>query len=200
MSVCARASLPRSAKPHDNTDIFWCAPRTVHYGSSRVCCSTMRQLLCVLAVLLTSPLLCACSECDTQPSDDLLERIISTLNASWDVEVSNSQVLCDGKDNETMTLAVAFKPCKNESCDSRVVVTDVTCTSEGMWEQASVVEVLSDSYESLASGSTDCSTCVDEDTFATYPESTFLDYNQTTHCLCKCRGPVWLRELMCTRY
>ena len=156
-----------------------------------LCCSTMRQLLCVLAVLLTSPLLCACSGCDTPPSDDLFESIISTLNASWDVEISDAQVLCDARDNG---LAVAFKPCGDESCDSRAIVTDVTCTFEEIWEIASVSELPFDSYEALSSGCTDCSTCVDEDIFATYPESRFLDYNETTHCLCKCRRTLWLRE------
>ena len=153
-----------------------------------LCCSTMRQLLCVLAVLLTSPLLCACSGCYTPPSDDLFESIISTLNASWDVETSDTQVLCDARDNGTKTLAVAFKPCGDESCDSRAIVTDVTCTSEEIWELASVCELPFDSYEALSSRRTDCSTCVDEDIFATYPESRYLDYNETTHCLCKCCG------------
>ena len=156
----------------------------------------MRQLILVLAVLLTSPLLCACSGCDTPPSDDLLERIISTLNESWVVVISETHVLCSARDNGTKTLAVAFKPCKDELCLSRAAVTDVTCTSEGMWEQASVDEVPFDSYEALASGHTNCSTCVNGDSFATsYPASRYLDYNETTHCLCKSSGPLLLCEL-----
>ena len=57
-------------------------------------------------------------------------------------------------------------------------------------------EVPFDSYEALASGHTNCSTCVNGDSFATsYPASRYLDYNETTHCLCKCSGPLLLCEL-----
>ena len=36
------------------------------------------------------------------------------INESWVVVISETQVLCSARDDGTKTLAVAFKPCRNE--------------------------------------------------------------------------------------
>ena len=141
----------------------------------------MRQLVCIIAFLLASPLLadCVCSE----PPRDVLTGILQELNESMTVNISNEHSIC--LSSETRTLAVLYERCSAGDCESAVAVIDIRCKSPTEWELVSSEEKPSSAYESLMSESHNCSKCVNAEAAQTYeniPAGTKM-YNDTTHCL-----------------
>ena len=143
----------------------------------------MRQLVCIIAFLLASPLLtdCVCSE----PPRDVLTGIIQELNESMTVNISDEHSIC--RSSETRTLAVLYEQCSAGDCESAVAVIDIRCKPSTEWELVSSEEKPFSTYESLMSESYNCSKCVNAEAAQTHeniPTGTKM-YNDTTHCLSK---------------
>ena len=146
---------------------------------------SMRQLVYAVALLLSSPLLVS-SVCP-EPSQVTLLRMLPRLNPLLFHVVSfSSKTLCQS--NETRTVAASYWECYSRfRCSYRVAVIDVRCTSKDEWELTSSEAQPESAYESLSSEQTSCVKCVNATAARDYPDvpSGSLDYNETTHCLCK---------------
>ena len=151
------------------------------------CCQTVILIMLLVLGVETQ------SECSDPSPAELVE-----LNSSYYEEpgrmlsVQDSTILCKSYSTVTMTLFVLYNWC-NETyeteCDTFAETLDIRCTN-GEWTltQNERLEE-TETYSISPSTNINCTECIDMETYLSrnyriVPLGS-IEYNQTTHCLCK---------------